>query len=205
MRDNYEIYDKRNKKEIIDIPLSESFESAPPRSFRINLWFIIIPFLLFIGIAFFKLVLSESEEPSSIDSVILQKNEDDHTLVNAGNEDFITNGNATSLKESTLSNRFLETGIVFPNISTEYLTEEDINELYNVNGYSTKEMFEYAINELYARKHYHFNMPSWSSYYKQFDWYHDYGYTAEYVVQHFNIYEKANFDLLTIARQSLLQ
>jgi hypothetical protein len=123
------------------------------------------------------------------------------TLVNESNDNNTFDLNDNS--HYNVAENFMKTGIVFSQSSTQYLTSDDISQLYVVDGISAIDMIRYAINELYARNHYHFYTDQWSAYYSGFEWYIDYGYGDEETVRKFNVYEKANLDLLVNERNKL--
>lgn len=92
-----------------------------------------------------------------------------------------------------------ESGFVFPNSSTSYLSADDIQVLedksYN-SGYIYQELLRLAINEIYARHGYQFiKGEQYDVFYRQFDWYNNIKKSSVSWSQ-FNEIEKSNLTLL---------
>lgn len=88
-----------------------------------------------------------------------------------------------------------EEGIIFPNSSVELLSEDDIKELSDEN-------FQFAINELYARRGYIFKDDTLREYYEQFEWYEPEVKPDDFSMDLFNDIEKGNLELLQKERDS---
>lgn len=101
------------------------------------------------------------------------------------------------------SSSFYETGVVFPESSSRYLSYEEIETLEDGYIYPVDRMLEYAINEIYAREGYDFQEAEWKEYYSKFSWYHNLGYSGEETVSRFNKYEKENVDKLSNKRNEV--
>ena len=90
-------------------------------------------------------------------------------------------------------------GCVFPNSSTEEISEEEIKKL-------TDEQLRYAINEIWARHGYIFSTPEILKYYRQFDWYEEKVPSSEWNKNGQNYYlndiEKTNINRMTKERDS---
>lgn len=90
-------------------------------------------------------------------------------------------------------------GCIFPNSSTEEISEEEIKKL-------TDEQLRYAINEIWARHGYIFSTPEILKYYRQFDWYEEKVPSSEWNKNGQNYYlndiEKTNINRMTKERDS---
>lgn len=90
-------------------------------------------------------------------------------------------------------------GCIFPNSSTEEISEEEIKKL-------TDEELRYAINEIWARHGYIFSTPEILKYYRQFDWYEEKVPSSEWNKNGQNYYlndiEKTNINRMTKERDS---
>lgn len=63
-------------------------------------------------------------------------------------------------------------GRVFPNSSSELVTEEELNELENLYEESVyKLILRAGVNEIYAKYNYKFSKNMWFSYFNTFEWY----------------------------------
>ncbi len=91
-----------------------------------------------------------------------------------------------------LYDRFLETGLVFPNSDMAYLTKDEIAAV-STSPYCA-ELLRYAINELYARHRFSFEIEPYKTHYLNL------GFEAEIDMQQardeFNLYEESNLNIL---------
>ncbi len=97
----------------------------------------------------------------------------------------------------------VDTGMMFPDSSKVLLTYDDIDKCDNKDRYSELEIIQHAINELYARKGYHFTDPEWYAYYSNYPWYVDRGLTGEETVEKFNKIELQNMKFLVENRKRI--
>lgn len=86
-------------------------------------------------------------------------------------------------------------GLVFPNSSVEYLTNNDLAFLQNYELESKKIIIQMAINELYARHGFLFGKDDVREYYSRYSWYCGTK-SMEAARQEFNDIEKWNADFL---------
>lgn len=109
---------------------------------------------------------------------------------------------STIVNPSEELNSFYETGIVFPDSSSRFLSSEEIESLeYDYSN--SLEVIQYAINEIYAREGYEFNSPEWKNYYSQFSWYHSLGFSEKETRDRFNEYENENIINLLKKREQI--
>lgn len=89
----------------------------------------------------------------------------------------------------------VEEGIIFPDSSESYLSEEDAKML-------SDEELRYAINEIYARNGYVFKDEGLRKYYEKYDWYVKAVDAGNFSMDSFNPVEKANLEVLQKERDS---
>lgn len=94
---------------------------------------------------------------------------------------------------------FDEDGFIFRNSSREYLGEADLKRLEEISketDYSYKDLIRFGVNEIYARYGYAFEKGGkYEQHYGSYDWYQTMQ-KGKAAYEQFNIYEKANIDLL---------
>ena len=183
----------------------KKFYNGEPRPISMNVLYVIsIIVILVIAISSFALFRTvntgtdtnaSGQKDTNNDSEIIKYSED-KTI-----SGYVEDNDSQNFSEE--SNSFYETGIVFPESSSRYLSYEEIETLEDGYIYPVDRMLEYAINEIYAREGYDFQMPKWKEYYSKFSWYHNLGYSDEETVSRFNKYEKENVDKLSNKRDEV--
>ena len=91
-------------------------------------------------------------------------------------------------------------GCVFPDSSTRDLTDAEIADVAATACFTREQILQFAINEIYARNHYSFQLRFWQDYYASCAWYSDEGLNMEEACALFNCYEAANVHKLVLAQ-----
>lgn len=100
----------------------------------------------------------------------------------------------------SLISRWKDSGFLFPDSDTRYLTEDDIISLAQAEGYSEAELLRYAVNEIYARHHYLFTTEKYANFFNAYDWYDGY-LSADDACALFNSIEHRNIATLLKAEE----
>lgn len=85
---------------------------------------------------------------------------------------------------------YINDGQVFPNSSSEYLSDSDVSVL-------NQDEIQEAINEIYARNGYEFRDEGLRDYFLRYDWYEPSVKADDFSEDYFSSVEKANIKLLT--------
>ena len=98
---------------------------------------------------------------------------------------------------------FNENGLLFPDSNGRYLTEEELYQLQEVEGYDFQTLLSFARNEIYARRGYQFRQgEKYDTHYMQYEWYAnmEHGDVSEDI---FNEYEWENILLIVRIEEEL--
>ena len=101
----------------------------------------------------------------------------------------------TRAEQKSLAQQIHSAGIVFPDSDSRLLNNKDIDNLWDTEGFTAKELLRLAVNEIYARNHYLFKTEYYKIFYTRYDWYSGYLEEAE-VSKAFNEYERENIEFL---------
>ena len=96
---------------------------------------------------------------------------------------------------------FFGNGIIFPDSSSRILSAEEIAPLDYWPSNAKDRLYQYAINEIFARNGYSFNDPDWANYYSRYSWYQNRGYSDEDARDRFNETERKNMKMLEKKRK----
>lgn len=91
---------------------------------------------------------------------------------------------------------YFETGIVFPDSSSRILSAGEIAPLDYWPPNAVDYLYQYSINEIFARHGYSFKNPYWANYFSKYSWYQDLGYTDSDARDRFNETERKNIKML---------
>lgn len=97
----------------------------------------------------------------------------------------------------------LKDGIMFPESSSRYITEDDINNCQVVERMPLIDIIQYSINEIYARNGYDFHEKKWKEHYEKYSWYINKGYNDAETRECFNTFEEQNMQLLIAIREDI--
>ena len=137
-----------------------------------------------------KIIATYNEELEKVLKLDLTGRETTITVKGLNQSHSSSSNNSTSLYEDSASWEAYTEDFIFPYSSDEYLNESD------VSAYSKKDI-QWAINEIYARHGYIFDMEPYQSYFSNCPWY-----TPKYTRDQFdsswlNTYESANIKFLS--------
>lgn len=98
---------------------------------------------------------------------------------------------------------YFETGIIFPDSSSRILSTEEIAPLDYWPPDAEDYLYQYAINEIYARNGFSFSTPYWANYFSRYSWYQNRGYSEEQAWDRFNSIERNNVEMLKNKRKEV--
>lgn len=110
---------------------------------------------------------------------------------------------AATTEHDGIISRWEDTGFLFPDSGSRYLTEADLRELEEASGAQTPQLLRFAVNEIYARHGYRFSMWEYFNFYSSFDWYQGQRSDVE-AVKNFNPIENANLAFLVNAEKQAM-
>lgn len=93
-------------------------------------------------------------------------------------------------------------GIIFAESDYKIITDKDINKLKSNHPNDFKEVLQWAINEIYARKGFQFGNNQYLEFYSQFDWYKPQKISQKSFLKNLNYYEMKNINKLAQIRNS---
>lgn len=94
---------------------------------------------------------------------------------------------------------FSDNGFVFPQSSSKYITQEDLENLKSLayeTEYTYRDLLNFSINEIYARHGYQFTTEKFDNFYNQYLWYSGIDKKSTITWEMFNTYEQDNLKLL---------
>lgn len=94
---------------------------------------------------------------------------------------------------------FSKNGFIFPQSSSKYISQddlEDLKELSHKTEYTYRELLNFSLNEIYARKGLQFTTEEFDNFYNQYPWYKNMDKKSAIEWEMFNTYEKHNLTLI---------
>ena len=190
------IYEKDGYVTIVE-EIDQTDKSAIVISWRM----ILIIICLLIGINTIRVKISESHEQAAPVTSI-QTNQESVSVSKSESVSVPSSNSHQNATDREFAS-FFETGIVFPDSSSRILSSEEIDSLDYWPSGAEDYLYQYSINEIYARNGYSFNTPYWANYYSRYSWYHNRGFSDKDARDRFNSIERKNVEKLKNKRKEI--